>query len=123
MRRLALILLLGAGCSHVHSVHQDALEPTPGVAIDVVAEKRVWFNFNFDNDFIEEARARFVAKCPGGTIHSVSSRLSSENGVFYWDSRVRFAGICVPPNPGEVASADATPAPGSQPRGVQGVGR
>ncbi len=94
-RWFALLLLLSAACSHVHSFHQDKIDTTRGAAIEVVAEKRVWFNLNFDNDFIDEAYADFRARCPGGTIHSVSSRLSSENGFLYWYSRVRFAGVCV----------------------------
>jgi hypothetical protein len=93
-RLVILLLLLTASCSHVHSFHQDQLDTTAGRPIEVVAEKRVWFNWNFDNDFIDDAYADFRARCPGGTIHGVSSRLSSENGFFYWYSRVRFAGTC-----------------------------
>lgn len=96
-RWIALLFLASAACSHVHSFHQDTLDAAPGTPIEVVAEKRVWFNFNFDNDFIDEAYADFRARCPGGAIHSVSSRLSSENGFFYWYSRVRFAGVCAAP--------------------------
>jgi hypothetical protein len=100
MKRVLLVLLSSTvGCSHVHSVHQDTLESTPGVAIEEVGEKRVWFNFNFDNDFVTETYQRLLAKCDGGRIHSVSSRLSSENGFFFWYSRVRFAGICVKDQP------------------------
>lgn len=95
MKRILCLMLFATGCSHVHSVHQDTIEATPGQRVEVMGQKRVWFNFNFDNSFIDETYEKLVAKCPGGRIHSVSSRLSSENGVFFWFSRVKFAGVCV----------------------------
>lgn len=97
------ILLLGGACSHVHSYNQDGFLPAAGREISETREKTVWFNFNFDNGFIEEARAAFYAQCQSGTVHGVSSRLSSENGVFYWISRVHFRGVCVSGVPQELS--------------------
>ncbi len=103
--RFAVVVLglffLGA-CSHVHSYNQDGFLPAAGREISETREKTVWFNFNFENTFIEEARAAFYAQCQSGTVHGVSSRLSSENGVFYWISRVHFRGVCVSGVPQEL---------------------
>lgn len=103
MRALILVgfLFLGA-CSHVHSYNQDGFLPAAGREISETRQKTVWFNFNFDNSFIEEARTAFYAQCQSGTVHGVSSRLSSENGVFFWISRVHFRGVCVSGVPQEL---------------------
>lgn len=96
MRLLALSILalsLGA-CAHVHSFNQDAILGGEAEFIETVGEKTVWFNFNFDSDFIDEARTKFMSTCPSGQISGVSSRLSSENSFFHWKSRVRFTGYC-----------------------------
>ncbi len=100
-RALALVAMLGAlvpGCmSYVHAVNQDELLPDPGLPVEVVREKRIWMGVNGDNAFVAEAHREFLAQCPGGTIHSVTTRLSSDNGFLHWDQRVRIAGICVAP--------------------------
>lgn len=96
MRRLILIiaLLSSAGCAHVHSFNQDTILEGKGRPIEVTGEKTVWFNFNFDDTFIDAAYEKFVDQCPNGQISGVSSRLSSENSFLHWYSRVHFAGYC-----------------------------
>ncbi len=81
--------------SYVHAVNQDSILATEGELIEAEAEKVIWLRFNGNNDYVREAYAELISKCPGGTIHGVASRLSSTNGFFYWTARVRFTGICV----------------------------
>lgn len=112
MRAVVMVLgwfFLGA-CSHVHSYNQDGFLPAAGREISETRQRTVWFNFNFDNTFIEEARTAFYAQCQGGTVHGVSSRLSSENGVFFWISRVHFRGVCVSGVPQELGVTDGASA-------------
>src|SRR5262245_2809781 len=87
-------LLSCAACSHVHSFNQDTILEGRGRYIEVTGQKTVWFNFNFDNTFIDDAYERFVAECPNGQISGTSSRLSSENSFLHWFSRVHFTGYC-----------------------------
>ncbi len=96
MRTLAFLIcsLTLSACSHVHMFNQDAILPSAGVPIEHTEQKRVWFNFNYDTEFVGTARTRFEAKCPTGRIHSVSTRLSSENEFLSWISRIRFTGVC-----------------------------
>jgi hypothetical protein len=95
MRALVFALALSmSGCAFVHSYNVDTLHPEPGELIVQEAEKTVWFRMNFDNEFIDEAYDRFIARCPG-RLHTVTSRLSSENSFLHWYSRVRFSGVCV----------------------------
>ena len=95
MRALAVALALSmSGCAFVHSYNVDTIAPESGTVIVEEAEKTIWFRMNFDNQFVDEAYDRFMAKCPG-TLHSVTSRLSSENSFLHWYSRVRFSGVCV----------------------------
>jgi hypothetical protein len=97
MRKLILFLILvvsATGCSHVHSFNQDTIMETRGRKIEITGEKTVWFNWNFDSDFIDDAYQKFLAECPKGQISGVSSRLSSENSFLHWYSRVHFAGYC-----------------------------
>lgn len=109
--RVVLILFVSlVGCSHVHSYNQDSFLTAAGRHIELTREKTVWFNFNFDNRFIEEARTAFFEECEGGTVHGVSSRLSSENGMFFWISRVHFEGICVARSPDGLSVAQGSPA-------------
>lgn len=110
MRLLALSILalsLGA-CAHVHSFNQDTILGGEGNFIETVGEKTVWFNFNFNSDFIDEAREKFMSECPDGQINGVSSRLSSENSFLHWTSRVRFTGYCKHDQRETNGSADTT---------------
>lgn len=92
---LALVLLLQGCLAYVHNVYQDEVLPVAGTPITTTRERRIILGMNFDNDFVREARADFLAQCPGGTIHSVSTRLSSDNGFASWRQRVRLSGVCV----------------------------
>jgi hypothetical protein len=105
----SLIVVLFAGCAHVHSFNQDTIVAGEGRFIETLGEKTVWFNWNFDSDFIDETHQRFLAECPEGQITGVSSRLSSENSFLHWKSRVRFTGYC-----GE-RTTPAAPEPASEP--------
>ena len=112
MRALAVALALSmSGCAFVHSYNVDTIAPESGTVIVEEAEKTIWFRMNFDNQFVDEAYDRFMAKCPG-TLHSVTSRLSSENSFLHWYSRVRFSGVCVKaaasPSPSDATSSDGT---------------
>ena len=112
MRALAVALALSmSGCAFVHSYNVDTIAPEPGTVIVEEAEKTIWFRMNFDNQFVDEAYDRFMAKCPG-TLHSVTSRLSSENSFLHWYSRVRFSGVCVKapatPNPSDVTTGTSS---------------
>lgn len=83
------------GCFHVHAVNQDILLPTAGKPIEYHASKTIWFRFNSENEFVEEARQEFLRMCKGGTIHSTTSRLSSENSFLHWNYNFKLTGICV----------------------------
>ena len=79
----------------------EALAQAAGILAFKTAGEKPTPNSLFFFAGIDEARAAFFAKCPGGIVHSVSSRLSSENGVFSWRSRVHFQGICSAAGPAE----------------------
>jgi hypothetical protein len=95
-RTFVCLACLLSSCAHVHSFHQEPFDTSiNGTPIVYEVEHTVWFRFDSNTDWLEEARDRFVAQCSSGQVKGVSSRLSTMNSFLHWNYHFRMAGTCV----------------------------
>ena len=101
MNKLALLALFAlVGCAHsVHQVHMGdfstAEKFTAGKWIEAQSEQHVIFGFVYDTNYVNEARAKLIAKCPNGDIQGVTTRYSTSLGFFNWHNKVNMQGLCL----------------------------
>ena len=98
---LLLSLALMTGCTYsVHMVHTDGFgaESTPlkkSHHVSATATQDVVFFFAFDTDYVDEARKKLEAQCPG-TLSAVSTQYSTAHGFFHWTNKILMQGFCTP---------------------------
>ncbi len=109
--RIMIAMFLGAlgGCASVHSVYMTNLRApeTSGTPIQVEVQKRVVLGFNFDNDYVFEARQELIEKCGQGLVTGVLSTYETYSYVIFTDHVVRAEAVCVAaPEPEPSATRD-----------------
>lgn len=97
---LPLCMLAVTGCTHsVHVNHLSDVDNIPQNAeqrqvVTAESEQSVVLGFVFDTDYVEQARDRLLAECPG-RLGAVSTQFSTSHGFMHWTNRIRMRGICV----------------------------
>lgn len=107
--------LLMAGCSFVHSVHQDGGHPRLGRAIQHSESDNTWIFFGARDDLAGAAMKGLFDQCPGGRVMYVHSRLSTSHYIIMHRTTVYVSGRCVldPQARAEARPKPEAPEPGS----------
>ena len=101
MNKIILFALFAlGGCAHsVHQVHMGDFSTaesfTAGTWIDATASQNVIMGFVQNTDYVNEARAQLISKCPNGDIQGVTTRYSTSLGFFNWDNKIFMQGLCL----------------------------
>lgn len=104
MRSIILLTLISlcallAGCTHsIHLVHADgfdspSLKNRDAFVVEAQATQDVVFYFAFDTDYVDEAKMKLEAQCPG-RLSAVSTQYSTSHGFFHWTNKILMKGIC-----------------------------
>ena len=109
---LAVFALGATGCwSTVHeyqaagyaSDRRDPGPPIQATAIQSDAEQFVVLGITGDTQYVDEAYARLLAKCPGEIV-GVNTRYSTKLGFFSYTNEVHMQALCVADAKAPVAS-------------------
>lgn len=98
---LPLIMLLSAlnACTHsIHLVHSGDFERLPVSESNIVtakAEQTVILGFVFDTDYVDHAKRDLESKCPHGTLHGITTQISTDHSFFHWTNVALMKGYCV----------------------------
>jgi len=114
-RRLVALLgsVLMAGCSFVHSVHQDGGSPTLGRAIEHSESENIWILMGARDDLAGAAMEGLFDQCAGGRVMFVHSRLSTSHYIIMQRTTVHVSGRCVLDAPAPAAHDARLRAPDS----------
>lgn len=100
MLKLLLLLALFVGCSHsVHLVHVSDFDPyekyTAGTIVKAETEQFVFMGFRTQTDYVDQAHAKLIAKCPNGDLQGITTRFSTSHGFFQWTNKILMQGLCL----------------------------
>ncbi len=100
-RTLSLLALAAlCACTHsVHIVHVGDFNPyqkqTAGKKIEAEAEQFLILGFTQQTDYVNNARAELMKKCPDGEIQGPVTRISTSHGFFSWTNKAHMQALCV----------------------------
>ena len=95
---LSLVTLI-VSCSHsTHLVHMSdhsvRLDQTRGKSISVETKQHTIMGIVFDTDYVNQARAQLIKKCPKGSITNIVTRYSTSHGFFSWYNKIYMQARC-----------------------------
>lgn len=100
MRFIILSLFsLIISCSHsthlVHvSDHSLKLDQSKGKKIEIESKQHTIMGFVFDTNYVDQARAQLIKKCPTGDIKNIVTRYSTSHGFFSWYNKIHMQARC-----------------------------
>ncbi len=101
LSRLVSILFFLLFCSCTHSVHFSHMSDIlPGKQkgaryINVEAQRNVILSFVFNNDFVEDARQKLMAACPGHEITGINTKYITSHGFASYTDKIRIRALCL----------------------------
>jgi hypothetical protein len=99
---LVLGVLVGLLSSCAYSVHEVYVSdfgayPTleQGEMVKITSQQDTIMGFVTQTEYVEEARTKLIAQCPGGEVTGISTQYSTSLGFFSWTNKILMQGLCV----------------------------
>lgn len=101
-KNLVLLLVFAgllSGCTHsIHFSHMSDILPNKQKGarfINVEATRNVILGFNFNTNYVEEARQKLMAACPNAEITGINTKYITNHGFASYTDRIRIRALCL----------------------------
>lgn len=72
--KLLILLLTLTSCAALRSVSQTSIPADKSKKVTAVAERGIFFAFNFDNDYVDTLTMKLIEQCPDGSVEGITTK-------------------------------------------------